>query len=225
MVNSITDASTSITESETMKEQEQETRTIKVPYYDFDRVQSVKKEFMTNKTKWRDSLSRYKEPGYTDDFVYLKVPNGVFIYDKYPKSRIHLLYLPFNIKYNQVTEFYNDAIDSIKEAHETCRQVAKLLESKYSNGLCQTKILIGYHIKPSQNDLHIHLISDDFVRIRDPSKLSSYTDPTKFISVSRVELELKLYHRIKTRERKPFNPSFFMKLDPIDDLKYPIYTK
>ncbi|KAK9468659.1 HIT-like domain-containing protein [Lipomyces arxii] len=103
---------------------------------------------------------------YTDEYT--------LIYDKYPKSSIHLLLLPRNQSRTHLhpftalcpeistvsgtTEFYL----SMKVAVSECVTIAiEKLQQKIGKKCSEDDIEIGVHAIPSMNNLHIHVKSRD----------------------------------------------------------------
>ena len=154
-------------------------------------------------TTWNKSLAPYKKDPqenscryqtnwvlkkwvYTTIWEYNSITHNldktsVVIYDRFPKSAIHLLLLPLDKKLpNKVSKFKQDHFKQIINCHSACRQLIKNMESSLN-----VRLVAGYHINPSMDDLHIHIVSDDiFVH-----KKESFTYPY-FVTISQVEREL-----------------------------------
>lgn len=161
-------------------------------------------------TKWSKLLAQYKTNIHDRRWVYMYSSVANIIYDKYPKSLIHLLVLPFNISYsdnfrvfyaNKPSQFRHGHLKSLKIVHNLCRHVVNYLYNKYKNDMCLNSIdsiKIGYHIVPTMEDLHIHIISDDFIHTKNRNQRKSFYKKN-FITIDEVENELELYGRILSR--------------------------
>lgn len=162
----------------------------KKPEYD-ENDRNSDKEF--NMIRWSRSLNKYKTSRHDDKWVYYYNPLFTVIYDKFPKSFIHLLVLPIDISFivddkiyfaTKPSHFRIQHLPKLKLVHNHCRIIAnKLIEEFPDLGL---KIKIGYHIYPSMDDLHIHIISDDFKYIRNKHQKKSFNKKS-FISIDEVE--------------------------------------
>ncbi len=197
-------------------------------------------------TKWSRLLAQYKTNFHNKKWVFKYSEHANIIYDKYPKSLVHLLVLPFNISYNdnyrvnyanKATQFKHGHLKSLKLVHDLCRTISKQLLDTYrdtenagfrkeedntydedntnnTNNIDNNNndkdnneekkhtindIKIGYHIVPTMEDLHIHIISDDFVYTKNRNQRKSFYRKN-FITIDEVENELSLYGRILPRD-------------------------
>jgi hypothetical protein len=153
----------------------------------------------SNSIKWSKSLSVYKTNIHDKKWVYLYTPIANVIYDKYPKSLIHLLLLPFNVSFtdgirlyfaNRPAQFKYGHLRILKQIHRVCRVLCVSLGNTY--GL---NIIAGYHYVPSMEDLHIHIISTDFSYAKSRNQKKSFSNKN-FITIDQVEFELENYGHI-----------------------------
>jgi hypothetical protein len=195
------------------------------PLYNFDLVTSLRNEenlsviqgdvrsdtqkVLKSPDDWKNSLGPYKTNSHDTRWVYAYTPLGPVVYDKYPKSRIHLLFLPYDVSYYDFN--FNTAVVATKPRdfryyhlpklyaiHNICKQIAKHLETVY-----RTQFTIGYHLTPTMNDLHIHIISTDYMYIK-KNKQDSFKS-NRFITIDEVCYDLENYGIIKTKEHKNYN--------------------
>ncbi|KAJ8599323.1 hypothetical protein CTAYLR_005344 [Chrysophaeum taylorii] len=81
-----------------------------------------------------------------------------FIYDGYPKARVHLLALappgsPLR-DVKSVKDLRPKHLEALRAFHARCEECARSLPEE--------SVRIGYHAEPSMNWLHCHVISTDF---------------------------------------------------------------
>lgn len=145
------------------------------------------------------ALSVYKTEKHDQKWVYLYTRVATIIYDKYPKSTIHLLVLPYNISYvegykmivaNRPFHFRGKHLQALKRVHNMCRFLCKYLGEKYGLNLTA-----GYHFMPSMDDLHIHIISTDFSHAKTKNQKRSFHHKN-FITIDKVEEELEKYGKL-----------------------------
>ena len=95
-------------------------------------------------------LSSMTDPEYllhsTSDFVIIR--------DKYPKSNHHFLVIP-----KKPINKIDDLVKEDENLLEDMETEARRFVSKYS----ESEFLFGYHSLPSMSQLHLHVISTDFV--------------------------------------------------------------
>ena len=143
----------------------------------------------------KNSLCKYKQEDHDKKWVFRYYDIGVVIYDKFPKSKVHLLFLPYDLvkehTQQRVLDYTVDNMSKILAVHNICRDIVKekVLEDNSLN------FLVGYHINPTMDDLHIHIISTDFCNVKQKRKLKSYND-NNFITIDNVEYLLTKYGRI-----------------------------
>jgi hypothetical protein len=155
------------------------------------------KYFNNYVSKFSKSLSVYKTKVHDVSWVYTYTKLGPVIYDKFPKSMLHLLMLPYGPTglsgrpILRITDFKINHLFYLYKVHNICRSIAK--ELNVSTGLY---FKIGYHINPSMDDLHIHIISNDFCNVTSESKMKSYTKKY-FVTIDEVEIDIKKYGHVK----------------------------
>ena len=91
-----------------------------------------------------------------NDPEYLLFSNSdfVIIRDKYPKSKHHFLVIPKK-PINTIKDLVKEDVNLLKDMDAEARRfVAKYTESDF---------MFGYHSQPSMSQLHLHVISSDFV--------------------------------------------------------------
>ncbi len=174
-----------------------------------------------NGIKWKKLLGQYKTTNHDPRWVYMYSNVANIIYDKYPKSLIHLLVLPFSVSYvdkdtgkiiyaNKPSQFKRGHRDSLKVVHNLCKIVAKNLMSRYN-----VRLKIGYHLEPTMDDLHIHIISDDFSFAKNKNQRKSFSDKN-FITIDEVDTQLLIRGSINYNKK--------IKYEKYDDsIGYPQY--
>jgi diadenosine tetraphosphate (Ap4A) HIT family hydrolase len=123
---------------------------------------------------------------------------AVVIYDRYPKAKFHLLVLPLLVGANNPGEFKRGHLPMLKGVHNLAKMIAKHLEMEYGAG----PFSIGYHAKPSMDDLHIHIVSQDFDSeyIKNKGHYNSFVNKDFFVTVDRAERDLRKYGYIKIKK-------------------------
>uniref|UniRef100_A0A6B2LIM6 3'-phosphate/5'-hydroxy nucleic acid ligase n=1 Tax=Arcella intermedia TaxID=1963864 RepID=A0A6B2LIM6_9EUKA len=123
---------------------------------------------------WKDGLGMFKNKGSDFPGVYYQDEHTVTIYDQYPKSIVHLLVLPQKNILN---------LDSLGP-----QDVPILLEMKKTKDLIiqhlsgpqepKSKLNLeyksGFHAIPSMNHLHLHIISNDFLLVKNAKHYQSF---------------------------------------------------
>jgi len=145
-----------------------------------------------NPLHWSKSLSVYKKNDANKEWIYSYLEKdeeniAVIIYDRYPKATIHMLLLPF-VDIDKPSSFRKEDLPLLKGFHKIARDISCFLTKKYS-----LNFKIGYHYKPSMDDLHIHIISDDI----SPSEIKSFSDRTEFLPIDFIEEELETHDNLK----------------------------
>jgi len=103
------------------------------------------------KGHWSNGLlSSMNDP----EYVVSSTDSVVIIKDKYPKAKHHFLILPKK-KINNLSCIAPEDLELLKHMEEE----AKNLTSKYQ----ESEFRIGYHCEPSMSQVHLHVISTDFV--------------------------------------------------------------
>lgn len=105
---------------------------------------------------------------YSNDVVYYN-DRVVIIKDKFPKSKVHLLVLPRERSQEHPFEALKDPV--FKHDVDEWVEIGKTLGyEQYTKitGITEPKLLqprfkVGVHSVPSMSNLHIHIISDDFI--------------------------------------------------------------
>lgn len=174
-----------------------------LPDYKFQKFEKGSKKFILSKdpelmslgsSEFENMLSKYKNKDYEDDYIFLKTDDYVVIYDKYPKSFIHLLVLPYEFYYvskdgkkvcaDNVSEFRSRHAESIRKLHNFCKLLEIMIQQKYKD--FKFELIMGYHTNPSMKDLHVHIMSNDFMYVVKEYRKKYYTDPKHFISIDNV---------------------------------------
>jgi hypothetical protein len=79
-------------------------------------------------------------------------------------------------------------LPKLKEVHTLCKFIEAHLRTKYLP-LGGFEIKMGYHLNPSMDDLHIHIISSDFSYSLTKNQKKSFNS-FNFITIDAVEKEL-----------------------------------
>lgn len=126
-------------------------------------------------TSFRDALAIYiNDPKLhlNDKTIIRYTDTTTLIYDKFPKSSIHLLLLPrileistlhpFKVLCPNISTFKDDYYNLLKPAVDEAKGVAlTLLQRKFNRKFVGSDIKAGIHACPSLSNLHIHIISVD----------------------------------------------------------------
>jgi len=145
-----------------------------------------------NPIHWSKSLSIYKKNDANKEWIYSYIEKedtniAVIIYDRYPKATIHMLLLPY-VDIDKPSSFTKEHLNILRGYHNIARNITEYLSKKYS-----LNFKIGYHYKPSMDDLHIHIISDDI----SPSEIKSFSDKTEFLPIDFIESELETHDNLR----------------------------
>eukprot|EP01087_Luapelamoeba_hula_P008064 TRINITY_DN2005_c0_g1_i5.p1 TRINITY_DN2005_c0_g1~~TRINITY_DN2005_c0_g1_i5.p1 ORF type:complete len:402 (+),score=21.73 TRINITY_DN2005_c0_g1_i5:754-1959(+) len=119
----------------------------------------TKPQAKATKGGWSDLLVPYvRNPeAYPPDAVYDYDEETVVIFDKYPKAHKHLLVMPRQeLGYSQLTTDHIPMLQALKKKGEL---VVKRLQGQYPNLVFRA----GFHAIPSMRQLHMHLITQDFI--------------------------------------------------------------
>ncbi|ORX86767.1 HIT-like protein [Anaeromyces robustus] len=116
-------------------------------------------ESKTGNTSWSDGLLLYvRHPEQYKSSIYKSFDKFIVIYDKYPKAKYHLLIIPKeNIK--NIYHLNKSHIPLIKEMINLSKEIVNELNSKNE----KYEFQIGFHAIPSMNQIHMHVISTDFI--------------------------------------------------------------
>jgi aprataxin len=112
---------------------------------------------------WKRVLYSYYEKKADDPEVFLESKELLVVYDGFPKAKCHLLCLikPSFLDARQAKFVAgHEDLDKLAWVHNFLRDtlVEKILSPM---GRPMPSLLLGYHIIPSLEPLHIHIISDD----------------------------------------------------------------
>jgi diadenosine tetraphosphate (Ap4A) HIT family hydrolase len=117
------------------------------------------KEKASVKTSWSDGLLLYiRHPEHFKDSIYKIYDKFMVIYDKYPKAKYHLLIIPKE-EIKSIYYLNKSHLPLIKDMIELSKEVINDLNKK--NG--EIEFQIGFHAIPSMNQVHMHVISRDFI--------------------------------------------------------------
>lgn len=151
------------------------------------------KEF--NDIHWSRQLGIYKTKQHDPSCVYMYVtdndkPFAAIAYDKFPKSSVHLLIIPYNIDVKRPDLFQKHHLHELKKLHIFSYKICDDLEKKYN-----MKFLVGYHAIPSMLDIHLHIISNDFIsdNLKRREHYQSFVNPNYFLSPEKIEYDLENY--------------------------------
>jgi aprataxin len=158
------------------------------------------KEPPKNGYRWMHALAKFKEfPAKWAEWIYLDAPEDelMVVYDGYAKAAVHLLVLPMNEYLPQeVSQFERHHLICIKKIHNIARGIADQIDNESNIPLWKCKI--GYHAKPSMDDLHIHIITQDFdsERLKNKKHWNSYNTDF-FVSIDKVESDLEEFGQVQ----------------------------
>ncbi|EGD73931.1 hypothetical protein PTSG_12341 [Salpingoeca rosetta] len=148
---------------------------------------------------WANALTelvRHPER-HADDIVYETVDTLV-INDKYPKARYHFLVLPKRV-ITDLTCLTRHDRHLIQRLQETAMTFGKMIQEDKPG----VKFHTGFHAVPSMNQVHLHLISQDFdsVSLKNKKHWNSFNTPY-FVPARKVYEMLKNEGRIHFDEAK-----------------------
>jgi aprataxin len=185
-----------------------------LPAYDLTKIQKLGKP--PRVPNWRSALDVYileplqARPAYAKQRVFYEDEVCVAIYDSFPKSAIHLLVLPrLSLSLPNVHNFSAQLhLSNLKVLHDRAKRIKRHLEARnqqcVSGGgqaMFRGELMVGYHGIPSMNYLHIHIISTDFVGIKNKKHYLSFAKcPEFFIPMDTMEKDLS---ENKTFTKKP----------------------
>jgi len=151
--------------------------------YEFPMYQPPPKDSIQSGGFSVDILKRYSEPTLQAELetsVFWRNDSMVVIYDKYPKSKIHLLVIP-----TKSNPLYNvNGISQLDSSHQGALNAFHQLGADIQNHLGGTNVIrMGYHAIPSLQPLHLHIISNDFQGeyMKKKQHWNSFTHPDFFI--------------------------------------------
>ncbi|GJQ11642.1 hypothetical protein GpartN1_g3433.t1 [Galdieria partita] len=94
--------------------------------------------------------------------VYFFDEETVTIYDGFPKSRFHLLLLPR--QYIPDVRFLTPShVNLLQHMFTIGTEISNFLTQKYLPGQQEQTFMLGFHSVPSMDQLHMHIISTDFI--------------------------------------------------------------
>lgn len=114
------------------------------------------------------------------------------IYDRFPKSMLHLLVIPNFTNKLLPTDLSYDDLKFVKIIHKFTYKLCKFLKFKYDYII--NDFIMGYHANPSMHDIHLHLLSDDLNSpfMKCIEHFNSFTNMDCFITPERLENDLKI---------------------------------
>lgn len=146
---------------------------------------------------WHGGLHQYLQHATAlKTFIFLESPQWMFIYDGYPKAKVHLLLLskPTFMAVSDVTKLRREEHgERLARLHVEARRIATKLEQDMP-GLC---LRLGYHSVPSMQPLHLHIISQEFdsSSLKTKKQWNSFTT-SFFLNPAEVETALQEQGRI-----------------------------
>jgi aprataxin len=150
---------------------------------------------------WSKVLNDYLSSTLTDrqaSQIFMQTSRFVVLYDGYPKSTLHLLFIPRPVYLNKLYPDNCQAYDlrKLKLLHLAAKEIQQHMEQWWCGGGSGsvvpegTGINVGYHEKPSLERMHIHLISNNFESVnmktkkhRDSFQTDFFVDIDKFIGM------------------------------------------
>lgn len=143
---------------------------------------------MSSSFNWKDNLIRTMEDPsktlYRDHIC-------AIIHDRYPKSRKHFLTLPFDSRLNEVRDLNRSHYELIEYMLNVSKQYVESCQpSRFG-------YKYGFHVNPSMNRLHLHVISKDHDSsyLRHRKHYNSFTTPF-FVPVDKVLADLRSFGRV-----------------------------
>ncbi|CAG8650619.1 1174_t:CDS:10 [Dentiscutata erythropus] len=161
----------------------------------FSTSKPKKKSSSTHIGSWSTVLLPYCEhpETFSNREVYSYDDNVVIIWDKYPKAKIHLLVMP------------RQKIDTLQELEKQDLNLIEILKQKGQQVIDHFKendpklvFRMGFHVLPSLRQLHMHVISQDFISETLSSKKHWNSFTTSFFKdIEEIEMLLKEKGQIK----------------------------
>ncbi|KAF9902151.1 hypothetical protein EC991_005231 [Linnemannia zychae] len=99
-------------------------------------------------------------------------PTTMVIKSKYPKAFIHLLVIPYGRKFSTMSCLIReeDGVEVVRQLH----QRAEILVARETMRHPGIKFVIGFHVLPSQRQIHLHVVSTDFCGIKSLRSFNKY---------------------------------------------------
>ncbi|CAG8439394.1 1787_t:CDS:10 [Ambispora gerdemannii] len=109
---------------------------------------------------WQNALLGYLEnpEKYPDNEVYFYDNEFVIIWDKFPKAKKHFLVMPRR-RINFIDELTSDDLQLIQTMKEKGEWVIERIKQEDP----KLRFRMGFHTVPSMKQLHMHVISQDFI--------------------------------------------------------------
>ncbi|KAK4526122.1 hypothetical protein GAYE_SCF20G4035 [Galdieria yellowstonensis] len=101
-------------------------------------------------------------PSSFPEIVYFADDQVVTIYDAFPKSRFHLLLLPRQY-IPEVSWLAPCHVGLLQHMIKVGTEIATFLTQQYLKSKEEQTFMLGFHAIPSLDQLHMHIISTDFV--------------------------------------------------------------
>ncbi|KAF0515977.1 HIT-like protein [Gigaspora margarita] len=161
----------------------------------FSSTPKIKTKSSSSTHKWLNVLLPYCEQPeiFSNKIVYYYDDDIVIIWDKYPKAKIHLLVMP------------RQKIDSIEDLRKQDLNLIEVLKRKGQQIIDHFKendpnlvFRMGFHAIPSLRQLHMHVISQDFISSTLSTKKHWNSFTTSFFKdIEEIEMLLKEKGQIK----------------------------
>ena len=148
---------------------------------------------------WSAGLLAYLQPGLSPEMksaIFWQDDSFVAIYDKFPKSRIHLLLMP-RVNISSIGVLNRDHLPLLSRMKSSAQWIMQgLAASSVSN---VSPLRQGFHAVPSMTQLHLHIISDDFDSpcLKKKKHYLSFTDQEFFIPIQTLQMRIKLSGSVK----------------------------
>ena len=144
------------------------------------------------KSHWTQGLlSSMNDP----EFVLHSTTDLVIIRDKYPKSTHHLLVIPKK-PIDSINNLVQEDVSLLEQMED---EATKFVTKKFG----ESEFLMGYHAVPSMSQLHLHVISRDFVSdcLKHKKHWNSFTTGY-FLSSSSVIKQVKEAGSVRTMSQQ-----------------------
>ncbi|CAG8478822.1 11063_t:CDS:10 [Ambispora leptoticha] len=124
--------------------------------------------------QWQNALLEYleKPEKYSNDEMYHYDDEFVIVWDKFPKAKKHFLVIPRR-RINFIDELTSDDLQLVQKMKEKGEWVIERM--KQENPKLQFRM--GFHTIPSMKQLHMHVVSQDFIspKLKNKKHWNSFT--------------------------------------------------
>ncbi|ORX48987.1 HIT-like protein [Piromyces finnis] len=166
----------------------------KNPNVKSDNSNQKSKAKVNNYSSWNDALLLYiKHPEQYKEYIFRSEDKFLVVHDKFPKSKIHLLIIPKE-EIKSIYYLNKSHISLVNEMVDLSKEIINELKKKYG----ELDFQVGFHAIPSMNQVHMHVITGDFISpsLKNKKHWNSFTTEF-FLKPSFIIKQLENYGSIK----------------------------